>query len=81
MITLFLKKDKGQDKNVNQLKFDLHDTSKNFEKTTIDFEPMLNEEVTINKGCLDEKLLKLNGHFSFLEKQYNAFTLQYKNHL
>ena len=30
-----------------------------------------------NKGCLDSKLLKIDGHLSKLEKDYNEFILQY----
>ena len=31
----------------------------------------------INKAHLDEKLFKINGHLSKLEKDYNEFKLQY----
>ena len=31
----------------------------------------------INKGYLDSKLLKIDGHLSKLEKDYNEFKLQY----
>ena len=31
----------------------------------------------MSKGYLDENLLKINGHLSFLEKNYNEFKLQY----
>ena len=47
------------------------------EKITTNFEPIDNSDV-INKGYLDEKLLKINGHLSKLEKDYNEFKLQYK---
>ena len=32
----------------------------------------------MNKGHLDEKLLKIDGPLSKLEKDYNEFKLQYK---
>ena len=31
----------------------------------------------MNKGYLDSKLLKIDGHLSKLEKDYNEFKLQY----
>ena len=70
------KKDKIQDLNINQLKLEVHDIYKKYEKITTDFEPF-NKEDVINKGYLDEKLLKINGHLSKLEKGYNEFKLQY----
>ena len=70
------KKDKLQDLNINQLKLEVHDTYKKDEKLTRNFEPNVNEDV-INKAYLDEKLLKIDGHLSKLEKDYNEFKLQY----
>ena len=70
------KRDKLQDLNINQLKLEVHDTYKKDEKITTTFEPSNNEDV-INKAYLDEKLSKINGHLSFLEKDYNEFELQY----
>ena len=70
------KRDKLQDANISQLKLEVHDTYKKDEKITTNFEPVDNEDV-INKGYLDEKLLKINGHISKLEKDYNEFKLQY----
>ena len=70
------KKDKLQDLNINQLKLEVHGTYKKDEKLTTDFEPVDNSDV-INKGYLDEKLLKLDGHISRFEKDYNEFKLQY----
>ena len=49
--------------------------TKKDEKITTNFEPTDNSDV-INKGYLDEKLLKINGHLSKLEKGYNEFKLQ-----
>ena len=46
------------------------------EKLTTNFEPVDNKDV-INKAYLDEKLIKINGHISKLEKDYNEFKLQY----
>ena len=70
------KRDKLQDSNINQLKLEVHDTYKKDEKLTTDFEPDDNEDV-INKGYLDSKLLKIDGHLSKLEKDFNEFKLQY----
>ena len=70
------KRDKLQDSNINQLKLEVHDTYKKDEKLTTDFEPVDNEDV-INKGYLDSKLLKIDGHLSKLEKDFNEFKLQY----
>ena len=70
------KRDKLQDSNINQLKLEVHDTYKKDEKLTTNFEPVNNSDV-INKGYLDEKLIKINGHLSKLEKDFNEFKLQY----
>ena len=73
------KRDKLQDLNIIQLKLEVHDTYKEDEKLTTNFEPNDNEDV-INKGYLDEKLMKIDGHISKLEKDYNEFKLQYNKH-
>ena len=70
------KRDKLQDLNINQLKLEVHDTYKKDEKITTDFKAV-NDEDVINKAYLDEKLLKINGQLSKLEKDYNEFKLQY----
>ena len=70
------KRDKLQDLNFNQLKLEVHDTYKKDEKKTTNFEPIDNSDV-INKGYLDSKLLKIDGHLSKLEKDYNEVMLQY----
>ena len=70
------KRDKLQDLNINQLKLEVHDTYKKDEKITTNFEAVNNEDV-INKSFLDEKLLKINGHLSKLEKDFNEFKKQY----
>ena len=70
------KRDKLQDLNINQLKLEVHDTYKKDEKITTNFEPTDNLDV-INKGDLDEKLIKIDGHLSKLEKDHNEFKLQY----
>ena len=70
------KRGKLQDANISQLKPEVHDTYKKDEKITTNFEPIDKSDV-INKGYLDDKLLKLNGHLSKLEKDYNEFKLQY----
>ena len=70
------KRDKLQDSNINELKLEVHDTYKKDEKLTTNFDAVDNSDV-INKGYLDEKLLKINGHLSKLEKDYNEFKKQY----
>ena len=70
------KRDKLQDLNINQLKLEVHDTYKKDEKIKTNFEPVDNEDV-LNKSYLDSKLLKIDGHLSKLEKDYNEFQLQY----
>ena len=70
------KRDKLQDLNINNLKLEIHDTYKKDEKITTNFEAVDKEDV-INKGYLDEKLLKIDGHLSKLEKDFNEFKLQY----
>ena len=71
------KRDKLQDANISQLKLEVHDTYKKDEKITTNFEPVDNEDV-INKGYLNSKLLKIDGHLSNLEKDYNEFKLDYE---
>ena len=70
------KRDKLQDLNINQLKLEVHDTYKKDEKITTNFEPIDDSDV-INKAYLDEKLKKIDGHISYLEKDYNEFKVQY----
>ena len=70
------KRDKLQDLNINNLKLEVHDTYKKDEKISTNFKPIDNEDV-INKGYLDEKLLKIEGHLSKLEKDFDEFKLQY----
>ena len=70
------KRDKLQDANISQLKLEVHDTYKKDEKLTTNFKPTDNLDV-INKGYLDEKLIKIDSHLSKLEKDYNEFKLQY----
>ena len=70
------KRDKLQDLNINQIKLEVHDTYKKDGKITTNFEP-INKEDVINKAYLDEKFLKINGHLSKIEKDYNEFKLQY----
>ena len=70
------RRDKLQDSNISQLKLEVNDTYKKDEKITTSFEAVSDEDV-INKGYLDEKLIKIDGHLSKLEKNYNDFKLQY----
>ena len=66
------KRDKLQDANIIQLKLKVHDTYKQDEKISTNFEAVDDKDV-INKGYLDENLLKTNGHLSKLEKDYSEF--------
>ena len=70
------KRDNLQDANNNQIKLGVHDTFKKDEKLTTNFEAADDEDV-INKGYVDEKLLKISGPLSKLDKDYNEFKLQY----
>ena len=58
------KRDKLQDLNINNLKLEVHDAYKKDEKLTTNFEHIDDSDV-INKGYLDSKLLKIDGHLSF----------------
>ena len=69
------KRDKLQDLNINNLKLVELDTYKKDEKITTNFEPTDGSDV-INKAYLDEKLKKIDGHISYLEKDYNEFKIQ-----
>ena len=70
------KRDKLQDANIIQLKLEVHDIYKKDENITTNFEAHDDKDV-INKGYLDEKLLKTNPHLSKSEKDYNEFKKQY----
>ena len=61
--------------NINQLKLEVHDTYKKDEKLTTNFEAVDSKDVK-NKGYLDSRLLKIDGHLSKLEKDCNEFKLQ-----
>ena len=70
------KRDKLPNAKINQLKREVQDTYKKNEEITTNFEALDDKDV-INKGYLGEKLLKINGHLSKIEKDYNEFKLQY----
>ena len=70
------KRDKLQDLNSNQLKLEVHDTYKKDEKISTNFKPTDDSDV-INKAHLDEKLKKIDGHISYIEKDYNELKFQY----
>ena len=53
---------------INQLKLEIHDTYKKDEKITTNFETV-NKEDVVHKSYLDEKVLKIDGHISLLEKK------------
>ena len=71
------KGDKLQDLSISQIKLEVNDTYTKDKKIGTVFEPINIEDVVI-KAYLDKKLLKINGHLSLLEKDYNKFNLQYK---
>ena len=68
------KRDKLQDLTINNIKLEIHDAYKKGEKITTNFEPV-DDKDAINKSYLDSKLLKIDGHLSKLEKDYNEFKL------
>ena len=70
------KRDEIQDLNTNNLKLEVCDAYKKDEKLTTNFEHVDDSDV-INKGYLDPKLLKIDGHVSKLQKDFNEFKLQY----
>ena len=70
------KRDKLQEININQLKLEVHDTYKKVEKLTTNV-AAINDEDVINKAYLGEKLKKIDGHVSYIKKDYNDFKLQY----
>ena len=72
------KRDKLQDSSTNQLKLEKHDSYKKDEKITTNFEATDDSDV-INKAHLDDKLKKIDGHISFIEKDFNDFKLQHNN--
>ena len=53
---------------------------KKVQKITTNFEAVDNEDV-IKKAYLDSKLLKIDGHISKLEKDYNELKLQYNKQI
>ena len=61
-----------------QLKLEAHDTYKKDENFTTNFEAV-NDPNVINKTYLDEKLIKITGHLSKLEKDYNELKIKYNN--
>ena len=70
------KRDKLQDIKINRLKLKVHDTYKEDQKKTTNFEAVDDEDV-IHRGYLDSKIMKIDGHLSKLEKDYNEVKLQY----
>ena len=69
------KRDKLQDRNNNLLKLEVHDTFKKDEKTTTNFEATDDSDV-IDKAYLDNKIKKIDGHFAYIETDYNEFKKQ-----
>ena len=62
--------------NFTQIKLEVNDSYKKYEKIKTDFEPTDNSDV-LNKAYLDESLSKTEGHLFFLVKDHNEFKLQY----
>ena len=60
-------KHKVQDINLDQIELKVIKNYKKERKTTTNFEPS-NDEDVVNKNYLDEKISKLGGHLSILEK-------------
>ena len=60
-------KDREQDLNLNQFKLQVNDTYKEDEKITTFFD----DADVINKAHIDEKLSKLGGQTSYMEKDNN----------
>ena len=73
-------RDKLQDLNTNQLKLEVHDVYKKDEKITTNFEAV-NDEDVMNKAYLDDNLKKIDGHVSYIEKEYNEFKNNTANNL
>ena len=69
-----------QDINLKQLKLEVQDTYKKNEKKTTNFEAVNNEDV-MNEACLDEKLSKMQGQTSHIEKGYNEYRIHIKQDL
>ena len=68
------KKDKVHSLISTKIKLAVHDTYKKDQKLTTYFEAV-NDEDVMNKAYLDEKTMKIDGHLSLLEKDYNEFEL------
>ena len=66
------KRDKLQDMNINQLKLELHGSYKKGEKRKTNIEAAEGSDVT-NKNYIVDNLLKIDGHLSVSEKDYNEF--------
>ena len=71
------KRDNLQDRKINQLKLEIHDTYKKDEKITTNFEANDDSDV-IHKAYLDEKIKNIDGHTTYIEKDYNKFKKQYE---
>ena len=76
LVGIVSKRDKLQDININQIKLEVHDTYKKYEKTRTNFEATDDSDV-INKAYLDDKIKKIDGHIAYIEKDYNEFEKQY----
>ena len=71
------KRDKLQDMNINHLKLEVHGSYKKVEKRKTNFEASDCSDV-INKTYIEDNLLKIDGHLSIPEKDYNEIFLHYK---
>ena len=75
-VVIVSKRDKLQDLYINQLKLEVHDTYKEDENITTNFEPIGDKDV-VSKGSLDSNLSKMEDQISHFEKDYDEFKLQY----
>ena len=62
--------------NNNQLKLEVHDIYKKDEKLTTSFKAVKDTDI-VSQAYLDEKVIKIPSHLSFLEKDYNEVILPY----
>ena len=73
---IFSKRDKLQDSNNIHIKLKVHDFHKKAEKTSTDFEPVIDEDVKkqVSSGW---EIQKKDGHISCIGNDYSEIKLQY----
>ena len=77
---IFSKRENLQDLNINQLKLEVHDTYKKYEKITTNFEPTDDSDV-LNKFYLDEKFKKSTAKSPLLKTITTNFNNNTTNNL